>query len=108
MAAAGVGQGFGARISTAWQQTQAAWANRHAMAQRFLDEGALVHASLSNAHANSIDGTVKLAAIAALDHLNPASTNVLTFASLVAAAQAVTAAPPTAAQTAASILDLRV
>ena len=108
MAAANVGQSFGARTVTAWEQTQAAQATRHAMAQRFLDEAALVNRSFTQVQAAQIDGSVKLTAIASLDHLNAASTSTLTLANLIRASQAFIDVPADREQAAVSILDLRV
>jgi hypothetical protein len=108
MAAANVGHSFGARTPTGWQQTQAAQSARHAMARRFIEEGALANQAFARVQSNQIDGMVKLTATVALDHLNAASTSALTVVNLIRASQAFVDVPSATEQAAVSILDLRV
>jgi hypothetical protein len=108
MTAAYVGGSFGARSLTAWEQTHAAQASRHAMAQRFLSEGAFINQSFASAQSSQIDGTVKLIATALLDRTDAADIDVATLIGLLEAARAVIDVSAAREQTAVSMLDIRV
>src|SRR5262245_21449541 len=108
MSAALIGGSFGARRLTAWEQTQAAQASRHAMAQRFLTEGALINQGFAAAQSTQIDGTVKLIASALLDRVGAADLDAGTLIGLLEAARAVIDVSAAREQAAVSMLDIRV